>query len=146
MGLLLSAIVSTTEKVMTLVPIALIPQIMLAGAVAKIDNAFVEVLSYVTLSRWGNEGFCNIQEDVLVQRPDMSHFSPMNPTSDIPIKDTTVNSIQELEKSFHPNYKSLFEDFAYTLKLDVIVISTLTILFFIGIYLALKAKDSMKIK
>jgi len=146
MGLLLSAIVSTTEKVMTLVPIALIPQIMLAGAVAKIDNAFVEVLSYITLSRWGNEGYCNIQENVLVQRPDMSQFSPMNPSSDIPIKDTTVNSIQELEKSFHPNYKSLFEDFAYTLKLDVIVISSLTILFFIGIYLALKAKDSMKIK
>ena len=146
MGLLLSAIVSTTEKVMTLVPIALIPQIMLAGAVAKIDNVLVEVLSYVTLSRWGNEGFCNIQKNVLVQRPDMSQFSPMNPSSDIPIKDTTVNSIQELEKSFHPKYKTWFEEYAFTMKLDFIVITVLSILFFIGIYWALKRKDSMKIK
>ena len=146
MGLLLSAIVSTTEKVMTLVPIALIPQIMLAGAVAKIDNVLVEVLSYLTLSRWGNEGFCNIQKNVLVQRPDMSQFSPMNSSSDIPIKDTTVNSIQELEKSFHPKYKTLFEEYAFTMKLDFIVITALSILFFVGIYWALKRKDSMKIK
>jgi ABC-type multidrug transport system ATPase subunit/pSer/pThr/pTyr-binding forkhead associated (FHA) protein len=146
MGLLLSAIVSTTEKVMTLVPIALIPQIMLAGAVAKIDNVLVEVLSYLTLSRWGNEGFCNIQKNVLVQRPDMSQFSPINSSSDIPIKDTTVNSIQELEKSFHPKYKTWFEEYAFTMKLDFIVITALSILFFVGIYWALKRKDSMKIK
>ncbi len=146
MGLLLSAKVEPTEKVMTIVPIVLIPQIMLAGAVAKINNELVEVLSYFTLSRWGNEGFCNIQKNVLVQRPDMSQFSPMNPSSDIPIKDTTVNSIQELEKSFHPKYKSWFEEYAFTMKLDFIIITVLSILFFVGIYWALKRKDSMKIK
>ncbi len=146
MGLLLSAKVEPTEKVMTIVPIVLIPQIMLAGAVAKINNELVEVLSYFTLSRWGNEGFCNIQKNVLVQRPDMSQFSPMNPSSDIPIKDTIVNSIQELEKSFHPKYKSWFEEYAFTMKLDFIVITVLSILFFMGIYWALKRKDSMKIK
>jgi hypothetical protein len=146
MGLLLSAKVEPTEKVMTIVPIVLIPQIMLAGAVAKINNELVEVLSYLTLSRWGNEGFCNIQKNVLVQRPDMSQFSPMNSSSDIPIKDTTVNSIQELEKSFHPKYKTWFEEYAFTMKLDFIVITALSILFFVGIYWALKRKDSMKIK
>lgn len=146
MGLWLSAKVKTTEKVMTIVPIVLIPQIMLAGAVAKINNALVEVLSYATLSRWGNEGFCNIQKNVIVQRPDMTTFSPSNETTDIDLKDTTVNSIKELEKSFHPYYKDWFDDLAFSLRLDIIVLSLISILCFIGIYLELKKKDSIKIK
>ncbi|MDC1194296.1 FHA domain-containing protein, partial [Crocinitomicaceae bacterium] len=51
MGLLLSALVTTTEKVMSLVPLVLIPQIMLAGVMAPIQNGIVEFLSYITLSR-----------------------------------------------------------------------------------------------
>ena len=146
MGLLLSAIVTTTEKVMTLVPIALIPQIMLAGAVAKIDNIAVEILSYFTLSRWGNEGFSNIQENVLVPRPDLSNFNPSMPPESIKTKDFRVNAIEELEKSLHPKYKEIFGNYAYDFDLDKLVIATLSVLFFIGIYWALKAKDSMKIK
>ena len=80
MGLLLSAVVSTTEKVMTLVPIALIPQIMLAGVVAKISSPVVEVLSYLTLSRWGNEGFCNVQENVRIEVPNIQMQPPTDPT------------------------------------------------------------------
>lgn len=146
MGLLLSAIVTTTEKVMTLVPIALIPQIMLAGAVAKIDNIAVEILSYFTLSRWGNEGFSNIQENVLVPRPDLSNFNPGMPPESINTKDFRVNAIEELEKSLHPKYKEIFGNYAYDFDLDKLVIATLSVLFLIGIYWALKAKDSMKIK
>ncbi|MFM7683474.1 MAG: ATP-binding cassette domain-containing protein, partial [Bacteroidota bacterium] len=62
MGLFLSAVVNTTEKVMTLVPITLIPQILLGGLLSKISSSVVEVLSYITISRWGTEGFANIQK------------------------------------------------------------------------------------
>lgn len=62
-GLLLSAVFDNTEKVMTVVPIALIPQIMLAGVVANIDNSVKEGLSYLTLGRWGTEGFSRIQDE-----------------------------------------------------------------------------------
>jgi ABC-type multidrug transport system permease subunit len=62
MGLFLSAVVNTTEKVMTLVPITLIPQILLGGLLSKISSSVVEVMSYVTISRWGTEGFANIQK------------------------------------------------------------------------------------
>lgn len=146
MGLLLSAIVTTTEKVMTLVPIALIPQIMLAGAVAKIDNIVVEFLSYFTLSRWGNEGLCNKQLDVVVERPDFSAYRPMDSGSEMPLKDTTVSAVKELEKNFHPKYDEIFGAWSFEFKLDVLAVGVLSILFFIGIHIALKSKDSMKIK
>ena len=154
-GLFLSAIVTSTEKVMTLVPIALIPQIMLSGIVAKITHPFVEVLSYFILSRWGNEGFCNVQENVRIE---VNIAIPTNielPSSEdnsgnmniIITKEETVNSIKQLESCFHNNYEKTFGDvWAFSLKLDFVVISFLSLMFFIGIYIALKRKDSMKIK
>lgn len=66
LGLLLSATLSTSEKVMTIVPIVLIPQIMLAGLIAKINTTFVEFISYLTLTRWGTEGFHALQEKVVI--------------------------------------------------------------------------------
>ena len=156
LGLLLSAIVSTSEKVMTLVPIALIPQIMLAGAVAKISTPIVEFISYFTLSRWGNEGFCNIQEEVRIEVPDMQAQTMPNPdgspadidvNAPVPTKWVTQNSIDQLKDSFHDNYEKTFgNDWAFSMHLDILAVGTLTFLFFIGIYIALKRKDSMKIK
>lgn len=62
LGLLLSAIFDNSEKVMTLVPIILIPQIMLAGTITRIDTKFKEIISYFMLGRWGIEGFARIQD------------------------------------------------------------------------------------
>lgn len=156
MGLLLSAVVSTTEKVMTLVPIALIPQIMLAGVVAKISSPVVEVLSYLTLSRWGNEGFCNVQENVRIEVPNIKMQPPTDPTmqnavSEAPEKISTKwethNAIDQLKECFHDNYENTFgNEWAFSMKLDFVAIGTLSLLFFIGIYIALKMKDSMRIK
>ena len=106
MGLLLSAVVSTTDKVMTLVPIALIPQIMLAGVVAKIENQFVETLSYATLSRWGTEGFSVIQKNVF---PDVPSPLKTGETTQQP-----VEAIVQLKKLFHESYEENFGNWAYT--------------------------------
>lgn len=139
MGLLLSAIVSTTEKVMTLVPIALIPQIMLAGVVAKIENQFVEILSYATLSRWGTEGFSIIQKDVSAELP-----NPLKPGETI---FQTVPAVDQLKESFHDSYSDRFgSDWAFHLSLDEIAVLIITCLCFIGIYISLKRKDSIRIK
>ncbi len=143
LGLLLSAIVSTTEKVMTLVPLVLIPQIMLAGMVAKITTIKVELLSYLTLSRWGTEGFCNIQKEVMMETPKLDAA-----TGKISMETASkVDAVERMTKNFHSEfYEKTFGSYQSTLKLDVIVILVLSLLFFISICIALKQKDTIKIK
>ena len=134
LGLLLSAVVSTSEKVMTLVPIALIPQIMLAGIVARIESNFVEILSYLTLARWGTEGFSIIQKKVSIP-------NPINPNAH-----KTVDSVGQLEVSFHHSYKDRFGAWAFHISLDELAVFIIASLCFIGIYVSLKRKDSIRIK
>ena len=158
LGLFLSAIVDTSEKVMTIVPIALIPQIMLAGVVASIQNKFVEFLSYITLSRWGTEGFCIVQKEVVTETLtfqmvdgtgviDKTLNPPafVEPEFHIEAKDTIVNAVENLNKQFHESY-DVFGDLKGTLRLDVLAIMFLTLIFFAGIFIALKRKDPIKIK
>ena len=57
---------------MTILPLILLPQIMLAGLVAKVSNGIVEFISYFTLSRWGVEGFNIIQENIVENFPDFT--------------------------------------------------------------------------
>lgn len=154
MGLFISSVVSTTEKVMTLVPIALIPQIMLAGVVAKIDSKIVELLSYITLSRWGTEGFSIIQKTVtkpklevlegtgFLNRKTGEFIPPEMIQSDT---DTTASAIDELSANFHASYAKTFGEAHATFNLDLIAVSILLVVFFFAIYFALKQKDSMKI-
>ncbi|MDG0973353.1 MAG: ATP-binding cassette domain-containing protein [Crocinitomicaceae bacterium] len=61
-GLLLSSISKTTEAVMSMLPVALIPQIILAGIVQPLESKFTELLSYISLGRWGTEGIARIQD------------------------------------------------------------------------------------
>ena len=123
---------------MTLVPIALIPQIMLAGIVSKIENQFVEILSYVTLSRWGTEGFSIIQDKVSIE-----HLDPLNPENKIR---ETVSSVDQLKESFHKSYADRFGDWAFKLSLDELAVFIISMICFVGIYIALKRKDSIRIK
>jgi hypothetical protein len=147
--------VSTTEKVMTLVPIALIPQIMLAGIVAKINSSLVEFLSYLTLSRWGTEGFSDIQGEISVPNMVVDEESiiindrgELQSDSIRVIQDgnKTVDAVPELTGNFHDSYDNRFGDWAGTVELDMIAVGIISVLFFVGIYLALKSKDSMRIK
>jgi len=139
LGLLLSAIVSTTEKVMTIVPIALIPQIMLAGIVVNINRSVVEVMSYLTISRWGTEGFCNIQKKVIqpIRSLDQTKDSMM----------LKMDAIKQIKTKFHPqDYENTFGSLHSHMKLDFMAICFLSLVFFTGICIALKQKDTIKIK
>jgi hypothetical protein len=96
-GLALSAYFDNTEKVMTVVPIALMPQIMFAGVITKIDNLVVELISFFTLGRWGTEGFARVQDNASLNNLD-SLENPMGVVKFVPgiVKDqpdsTKMNS------------------------------------------------------
>ena len=124
LGLLLSAIVDTTEKAMTIVPLILIPQIMLAGLIAKVSNGFVEMMSYFTLSRWGVEGLNIIQRRIIEEKPNLTGGT-------VPID---VDALDMLHKSFLHNYENPF-----TLDIFVIIIMTGIMTFFI--FRTLKNKE-----
>ena len=58
MGLFLSSIVRTSEAAMALVPLLLIPQVILGGAIMPVAdmNTATWTLSQATISRWAFEG------------------------------------------------------------------------------------------
>lgn len=68
-GLMLSAFGKSTEAVMTVLPVALIPQIVLAGIIQPVENTLTQILSYFTFGRWGTEGFARIQDRGLSSEP-----------------------------------------------------------------------------
>jgi ABC-type multidrug transport system ATPase subunit len=61
-GLMLSALTQTTEEVMSLLPIALMPQIILSGILQPIESSITQLLSYFTLGRWGTELLARAQD------------------------------------------------------------------------------------
>ncbi len=61
-GLMLSALTQTTEEVMSLLPIALMPQIILSGVLQPIESTVTMFLSYLTIGRWGTELLARVQD------------------------------------------------------------------------------------
>ena len=61
-GLALSAFSNSSESVMSILPIALMPQIILSGIVSPVKSDLMEILSYFTFGRWGTEGLTRIQD------------------------------------------------------------------------------------
>jgi ABC transport system ATP-binding/permease protein len=146
MGLVLSAWQNTAEKVATLIPICLMPQIMLAGIITKLSNVWVEMLSYFTLGRWGTESLSRIQdsgqafekktstttviESVWHQMP-----APMKPDSLIWKKAQALKILNLYDK----NLLGLFDSF----NLNMVIISVLNLLMLGFIFLLLKRYDKL---
>jgi ABC-type multidrug transport system ATPase subunit len=146
MGLLISSMVESSEKVMSMIPIVLIPQIMLAGVIVKIKFVFVESLSYMTLSRWGTTGFAKIQENIGIPKPIIKPGS--NPPFPMISKkeDLTVNAIREMSKNFLDSASGNFQNYYDSLNLELLIITGISIVFFIALYLSMQAKDSISMK
>jgi len=138
LGLLLSSLVKTSERAMTILPLILLPQIMLAGLVAKVSNGIVEFISYFTLSRWGVEGFNIIQENIVENFPDFTGG----------VVELKKDSLTLLLNQFHEYYreKDIFGELTGTLKLDVIIILIMVIFMTFFIFNTLKKKDSITIR
>ncbi|MGB0930648.1 MAG: FHA domain-containing protein [Chitinophagales bacterium] len=129
LGLLVSALVDNTEKVMTIIPIVLIPQIMLGGVMAAIPaKSAVEFASYTMLSRWGTESLAYVQDSV---RSYMAF--PAQPDS---LVYQTVDAVEFLNL---PNTLEL----APELSSNLWAITILNFVVFMGVVWALKRKDSV---
>lgn len=142
-GLLISSLANTSEKVMSIVPIAVIPQIMLAGIITKIPNAFIELISYLTFSRWGTEGFDHIQKSVVEPTPTLIMSNNPGIPPSISQEDSILNAYKILNQNFDSSYHSNFGSLEGTLQLDIFAVSTLGIFCLIGIWISLKNKDSI---
>jgi ABC-type multidrug transport system ATPase subunit/pSer/pThr/pTyr-binding forkhead associated (FHA) protein len=143
-GLYISAVSNNTEKVMSIVPIAVIPQIMLAGVITKIPNFFVEFISYFTFSRWGTEGFNHIQRNVVEPMPKIQTFENNPGEVYIVNKDTLVDACERLNYNFHSSYQTNFGNMSGTMKMDILFVTLLGLVSFVGIVNALRKKDSFK--
>jgi len=62
LGLLLSATSASADGVMTILPVALLSQIILAGIITPLQSKVTEFLSFLTLGRWGTEGLARLQD------------------------------------------------------------------------------------
>ena len=145
LGLLLSSMVRTTERAMTILPLILLPQIMLAGIISKISSGLVESISYLTLSRWGVEGLHIIQKDIEGTVLKLQDNAPLLPKL-VPGKGK-VDALDELLKRFHETYrnKDVFDSFTATLTLDTFAILFMALLMILFIFKSLKSKDSLTI-
>lgn len=168
LGLLLSSYFSTSEKVMTMVPIALLPQIMLAGVITKIDNWGVEILSFLTLGRWGTEGLSRIQDEAAPTLGENSdtlsavvNFIPILESDTIHVSETCMIPIERPNMNIlEPTRKSAMElldyynqslvdagdligDFMNSMSANLSAILILTLLFYASAFILLKSKDTI---
>ncbi len=145
-GLLISAIMKNTEKVMAVVPIALIPQIMLAGVLTRVGNPLIEFLSYFTISRWGVEGLANIQRHIAVDTPKF-----LSNDKGMPIKGedgefqyvyelTKEDAVKPLVDNFHEVYGKVFGSMSSQFSLDLIMILFLSSGVLVSLFIIMRKK------
>jgi ABC-type multidrug transport system ATPase subunit/pSer/pThr/pTyr-binding forkhead associated (FHA) protein len=145
MGLLVSATMKNTEKVMSLIPILLIPQIMLTGVISKINNVFVEVLSYFTISRWSLDGLATMQEKVAVLKPKLVLDANKIPLKDelgnvvfenIKVKETAIKLVNE---NYHSSFEALFNKSTFILDFSALLLFSFIMI--LSLFFVMKHKD-----
>ena len=118
LGLAISALSSSAEKVMGIIPIVLIPQIMLSGILVKMSTLFIKTLSFLMISRWGMTGISRIQTEIV------SH-----------VESRRINSLAFLRGNLGETY-----DFYVNNTFEVFILIIQGIIFFIFIYFILKLR------
>lgn len=81
LGLLLSSLFNSSEKVMTALPLSLIPQIIFSGVIIPLDSSFKAIVSFFCISRWGTELIGRVQDlnngAVLMNKIDKNLYNSM---------------------------------------------------------------------
>lgn len=145
-GLLLSAAMKSTDKVLALVPIILIPQLMLSGVITKIHSGFVELLSYLTFSRWGTEGLAHIQKTIRTNDRNYKLDIDGNPiksdSGELVYESLEVNSnaLDFIHEQYHTTYTTIYPNLSGTFTLDIIVNLVLASLIIVITYILLRKK------
>jgi ABC-type transport system involved in multi-copper enzyme maturation permease subunit len=132
MGLLLSAIVKTSEQAIALLPLLLIPQLILSGVIYPINhNKVIEFLSCVSLGRLGTSAFSCIQENV-------EHaFAIINQHGFMHTQYKVINTAEAL------NLPVTLGLDPKNMTLNVIMVIILCAIFMLGTVFALKKKDTI---
>ncbi len=141
LGLLLSAAMKTTDKVLSLVPLVLIPQIMLSGVITPINNKAVEILSYLTFSRWGVEGLSHIQNNITTTQITSQTDSTSLQQSASEIEFVT-QSLPIIQNQYHKIYSDIFGSSYGSFTIDFLMITSLSLLLFLSTYLLIKQKSA----
>ena len=154
LGLVLSAFVKSTEKAMTILPLTLLPQILFAGIIVPIKSIWIELLSYLSFSRWGTEGAALIQKNVTVPqyqiKPGSLHIDPLTNKNTKPEivkmeKDAIMDASNKISENFHDSYKTIFSELNSNIILDIVALIFIASMLFSILYFALKQKDPMKL-
>lgn len=132
MGLLLSALVKTSEQAIALLPLLLIPQLILSGVIYPINhNKLIELLSCISLGRLGTSAFTGIQEKVEHAMAVVNHNGIMTTKYEI------FNAAEALNL---PNTLGLDPK---NIMMNSIMILILCGIFMLGTVFALKKKDTL---
>lgn len=158
LGLLLSATADNADKVMSIVPLVLLPQIMLAGVIQRIQTNN-EWMSYLTVSRWGIEAAANIEEDAYFYYPDtipnttyfeaLKDISPLDTVRRQEVEDSlAVWEVPDslygyVEENILGNANMLEFPTYYSIEESLLVIAGQALLLLTFIYVGLRRKDRL---
>ncbi len=140
-GLLLSSYFTSTERVMTVVPIALMPQIMLSGVITKIDNVVIEILSFFTLGRWGTEMFGRIQDSGFDNSGSILAENPAA-IENAELPEFVKRNANAILNFYNPN-SDLIGGIFDCLQNNLLAVTALNIVVYLLIYFSLKKKHSV---
>ncbi|TDP73884.1 ABC transporter ATP-binding protein/permease [Bradymonas sediminis] len=138
LGLMLSALVRTGEAAIALVPILLIPQVILGGAIMPVDrmNAPTELASKMAIARWGFEAALHVEhrsdayEISAAQQPDMVSAAMVSQAMLAPSLQAEMGALTPLP----PNPLNRFLGDAETgLSRNLGVLGGFTVIFFGGV-------------
>lgn len=164
-GLWLSSYFNTTERVMTVVPIALMPQIMLAGVITRIDNLIIELASFLTIGRWGTEGLARIQDNaydqettsqvasvlrfvpkldsVVTQTGDCQCTSMVSSSTQMEVTGTKALGLLDFYNEQLITDNKLIGSLFNSMNANLLIVLVLDALLYLMIYYSLKRKDSI---
>lgn len=131
MGLLLSSLVHTTQAALALVPLLLIPQVILGGAIMPIDRMSEPswTMAQVMISRWGFEGMLHVEDASDAYEFKASALpAPLHPK--LPPMPTTPHPVDRFIGQAEVG-----------LPLSAATLGGFTLLFLLGTGFALKRKD-----
>ncbi|HEY3357682.1 MAG TPA: FHA domain-containing protein [Polyangia bacterium] len=127
LGLVISSIAGNSDKAMSLVPIALLPQILFAGALAvPKEGTFTRIAGYIVGVNWSFDLFrrevaCTPEELVMKRAPDcLASFDP-----------NKANDVMGHMKAPGREIVLLIKDGAYSMQNDFAIMAGMVVLFFV---------------
>ncbi len=158
LGLWLSSLFDNADKVTSLVPLVLLPQIMLAGVIQRL-NTTSEWLSFLTIARWGVESSAKIESQAYFYYPEkipnktyfeaLKEITPLDTLRQREVKDSLAQLqvpdtlYQYVAEPILGNSNMLDFPTYFSLSETFLFLGLHTIVLFTAIYVSLRRKDNL---